>query len=115
MEGGVPVIRARPWRMRLRVRAHDMVIREHVAEPEFLDPFGVGTHRTCVRADLGLGEHDADAHGASYTSRENRATAWPRSSSTAGLARRATARVRPPSTPGRPPPAPFPPRRQARP
>ena len=40
----------------------DMVVGEHVAVPELLDPLDVGAHRADVGTDLGLREHHPNSH-----------------------------------------------------
>ena len=62
MERRVDVVGTAPVLMNLRVGAHDVVVRQDVGVTELLDPFAVRAHRAHVAAELGLGEHHADAH-----------------------------------------------------
>ncbi len=50
-----------------RVGAQHVVVGQHVGEAERLDALGVGPDAPGVHADLGLGEHHADPHGAEVT------------------------------------------------
>ena len=59
----VDVVRAVPRRVHLGIGAEHVVVREQVREAELLDPLRVRADRAAVRADLGLGEHDAYLHG----------------------------------------------------
>jgi hypothetical protein len=45
-----------------RVGADDVVVRQDVGEAELVDSFAVGAKRADLTAELGLGEHDTDAH-----------------------------------------------------
>ena len=56
------VVRAAPAVVHRGVGAEHVVVGEEVGEAELLDPLGVRPHRADVGADLGLREHDADAH-----------------------------------------------------
>jgi hypothetical protein len=44
------------------VGSHDVVVRQQMLEPELLHRLGVGAHTRRIRADLGLGKHDAKLH-----------------------------------------------------
>src|SRR5262249_1075780 len=62
VERGRYVVRTAPGVMHVRVGTDDVVVGEHVREPELLHPLAVGAHRADVAAELGLREHDSDPH-----------------------------------------------------
>ena len=65
MKRSAHVVCAVPSGVHRGVRAHHVVVGQHMGKPQLLGPLGVDAHRASVAAQFGLREYHTDLHATS--------------------------------------------------